>query len=418
MIASLEHAQQLDDEDFLRPYRDKFFIPQVHRQEVVYLCGNSLGLQPKSVSAHLQEELDKWKNLAVLAHHEGKHPWMYYHKLFTAPLSKLVGAKEAEVVCMNQLTVNLNLLLVSFYRPNRKRFKVLMQNPEFPSDVYAVQQQVKFHGFRPEEAIIEVSSRPHEHIIRTEDILQCIDTYKDQLALVMFSAVNYYSGQFFDIAAIAEKCCEHQIVLGLDLAHAIGNVPLKLHEWKVDFATWCSYKYLNSGPGGVSGIFVHEYHHDKELPRFAGWWGNDENVRFLMQKEFRPMRGAEGWQQSNAPILSMAAHLASLKIFEEAGMDNLRQKSIRLTGFAHFLLSQIEDSHKNISVITPSHPEERGCQLSLKIKTNGKEIFHRLMQKNIICDWREPDVIRIAPVPLYNSFTDVWKFYEAIKQIL
>jgi kynureninase len=420
MQSTLTYAQQLDHNDPLSHFRERFFVPKTNGKEVVYLCGNSLGLQPRSVGAYIEEELDKWQNLAVLAHHDGKNPWMYYHKLFAAPLAKLTGGKESEVVCMNQLTVNLNLLLVSFYRPTKSRYKVLMQNPEFPSDVYAVQQQVKYHGYNPADAIIEVSPRKGENHIRTEDILAAIEENKDELALVMFSAVNYYSGQFFDIESISKKCCEHEIILGLDLAHAIGNVPLKLHEWNIDFATWCSYKYLNSGPGGVSGIFVHQHHHDKDLPRFGGWWGNNESIRFLMQKDFHPMSGAEGWQQSNAPILSMAAHLASLNIFEQAGIEKLRAKSIQLTAFTEYLLNEKITSARNdsIEIITPSNQHERGCQLSIRVKENGKPLFQKLMEQKFICDWREPDVIRIAPVPLYNTFSDVWNFSEAMQQII
>ncbi len=416
MQATLQYAQQLDEQDKLSHFRERFFIPEINGKEVVYLCGNSLGLQPKSVGAYLQEELDKWQNLAVLAHHEGKNPWMYYHKLFAKPLANLTGALESEVVCMNQLTVNLNLLLVSFYRPTPARYKVLMQSPEFPSDVYAMQQQAKFHGFNPVDAIIEVAPRVGENNIRTEDILAAIEDHKDELALVMFSAVNYYSGQLFDIETISKKCCEHKITFGLDLAHAIGNIPLKLHEWNIDFATWCSYKYLNSGPGGVSGIFVHEHHHSKvDVPRFAGWWGNDESIRFLMRKEFKPMIGAEGWQQSNAPILSMAAHLASLNIFEQAGIENLRHKSIQLAGFTEFMLNEKQkaSNHVKVEVITPSNAHQRGCQLSLRVAENGKQIHSKISEQNFICDWREPDVIRIAPVPLYNTYQDVFHFVEA-----
>lgn len=418
MQSTLEYAQKCDQKDTLKHFREQFFIPKINNEEVVYLCGNSLGLQPKKTSSFIQVELDKWQNLAVLAHHEGKNPWMYYHKLFTAPLAKLTGAKESEVVCMNQLSVNLNLMLVSFYRPTDKRYKVLMQSTEFPSDIYAVQQQVKFHGYKPQDAIIEIAPREGEHAIRTEDIFATIEQYKDELALVLFSGVNYYSGQFFDIEAISKKCCEHKIIFGLDLAHTIGNLPLKLHEWNVDFATWCSYKYLNSGPGSVSGIFVHEYHHNKDLPRFAGWWGNKEDVRFLMQKEFLPIQGAEGWQQSNAPILSMAAHLAALQIFEEAGLENLRNKSIQLTNFTEFILK--EKLNTSIEIITPENAKERGCQLSIRVSVskNGKDVFNKLMAQNFICDWREPDIIRIAPVPLYNTFTDVWRFAEALEQII
>ncbi|MFN8294056.1 MAG: kynureninase [Chitinophagales bacterium] len=416
MQSTLAYAQQLDKEDTLSHFRERFFIPQKNGKDVVYLCGNSLGLQPRTVSAYIQEELDKWQQAAVLAHHDGKNPWMYYHKLFTAPLAKLTGALESEVVCMNQLTVNLNLLLVSFYRPTATRYKVLMLNPEFPSDIYAVQQQAKFHGFNAQDAIVEVAPRLGESYIRTQDMLAAIETHKDELALVMLSAVNYYSGQLLDIETISKKCCEHKLIFGLDLAHAIGNVPLKLHEWNIDFATWCSYKYLNSGPGGVSGIFIHEYHHaNMDIPRFGGWWGNSESIRFLMQKEFVPMQGAEGWQQSNAPILSMAAHMASLNIFEQAGMENLRKKSLKLTAFTAFLLNEkFKNSTQKVEIITPESPEERGCQLSIRVAENGKELFQKLMQQGFICDWREPDVIRIAPVPLYNTFTDVWNFSQAL----
>lgn len=413
---SLAFARSLDKQDKLHKYRKQFFMPQVNGKEAIYLCGNSLGLQPKSVEDHIKVELKDWKNLGVEGHLHAKNPWLYYHHFFSKSISKLVGAKAGEVVVMNQLSVNLNLMLISFYRPKGRRVKVLMQANEFPSDYYAVEQQVRLHGLKPKDCIVEVMPRKGEVTLRTEDIVSKIEELKDELALVMFSAVNYYTGQFFEIKKISEACCKYKIVFGLDLAHAIGNVELKLHEWNIDFATWCSYKYLNSGPGGVSGVFVNDYHAKNfDLPRLAGWWGNDEKTRFKMLKHFVPQQGAAGWQLSNAPVLSMAAHKASLEIFDEVGMKALSKKSELLTGYLEFLLNLKTADHKvDFTIITPTKSKHRGCQLSIQTNRNGKKLFDRITKAGVIADWREPDVIRVAPVPIYNSFEDVWRFAEVM----
>jgi len=415
---SLAFARSLDKQDPLKDYRKLFHIPKVNGKEAIYLCGNSLGLQPKTVEQHIKIELEDWKNLGVEGHLHGKNPWLYYHHFFSKSVSKLVGAKPTEVVVMNQLTVNLNLMLISFYRPKGKRNKILVEANEFPSDYYAIEQQIRLHGLNPEECIIEAMPRDGEVTLRTEDILSKIEELKDELALVMFSAVNYYTGQLFEIKKIAEACCKHEITFGVDLAHAIGNIEVKLHDWNIDFATWCSYKYLNSGPGGVSGVFVHEYHAKNfSLPRLAGWWGNDEKTRFKMPKNFVPQPGAAGWQISNAPVLSMAAHQASLEIFDKAGMKALRKKSEILTGYLEWLIKTGMQSPKhknNFVLITPSQKEHRGCQLSIQTKKNGKKLFAKLTKAGVIADWREPDVIRVAPVPLYNNFEEVWKFAQLL----
>jgi kynureninase len=413
---SLEFARSLDKQDPLKGYRNLFHIPKVRGKEAIYLCGNSLGLQPKTVEKHLNVELEDWRNLGVEGHLHGKNPWLYYHHFFSKSISKLVGAKGSEVVVMNQLTVNLNLMLISFYRPSGKRNKILVEANEFPSDYYAIEQQIRLHGLNPEECIVEVMPRKGEVTLCTEDIEAKIEELKNELALVMFSAVNYYTGQVFKVKKIAEACCKHKIVFGVDLAHAIGNIETKLHDWNIDFATWCSYKYLNSGPGGVSGVFVHEYHAKNfSLPRLAGWWGNDEKSRFKMPKHFVPQPGAAGWQISNAPILSMAAHKASLEIFDKAGMKALRKKSELLTGYLEWLLkSKIRNRGSDFSIITPTKKENRGCQLSIQTKKNGKKLFDKISKAGVIADWREPDVIRVAPVPLYNTFEEVWKFAQLI----
>ncbi len=407
---SLAFARSLDRKDPLKKFRNRFFIPKVNGKESIYLCGNSLGLQPKTVEQQLKIELDDWKKLGVEGHHHGKRPWLYYHHFFSKSIAKLVGAKPAEVVVMNQLTVNLNLLLISFYRPQGKKTKILIEADEFPSDYYAFEQQIKLHGLNPAECIIEVMPREGELTLRTEDIIAKIEAHKDELALVMLSAVNYYTGQFFELKKIAAAAKAHNITFGVDLAHAIGNVELKLHNWGIDFATWCSYKYLNSGPGGVSGIYVHEKYADRpDLPRLAGWWGNDEKTRFKMRenKHFVPQAGAAGWQISNAPVLSMAAHRASLDIFDEVGMKALRQKSELLTGYLEFLIGK---GNKHFRIITPTDKTQRGCQLSIQTLNNGKKLFQKITKAGVIADWRDPDVIRVAPVPLYNSFEDVYNF--------
>lgn len=418
---SKKFAQQLDTTDSLALFRDKFWIPKHDDStKVIYFCGNSLGLQPKTTKSYIEQELEDWKNLGVEGHFHGKNPWFSYHTLLTEQTAKIVGAKSIEVVVMNNLTVNLHLLMVSFYRPTQKRFKILMEGGAFPSDQYAVESQVKFHGFSPSNAIVEIQPREGEETLRTEDIIKKIEEVGDELALVMFGGVNYYTGQFFDLEKITQAAHKVGAKAGFDLAHAAGNVALKLNEWKVDFATWCSYKYLNSGAGGTSGIFVNEkYAEDNSLPRFAGWWGHNEEARFEMKKGFIPMRGAAGWQLSNAQILPMAAHKASLDIFEEAGFENLRKKSEQLTAYMEFLIESFnqEQSKIKINIITPKNKSERGCQLSLVFDKEGKKYHEALTQKGVVADWREPNVIRIAPVPLYNSFMDCYRFYEVLKEV-
>jgi kynureninase len=414
---SLAFAQKLDGQDTLRLYREQFIFPQHAGADVLYFCGNSLGLQPKSVRDALLAELDQWAKHGVEGHFNGDLPWMYYHKFLCEPTARLVGALPHEVVVMNTLTVNLHLMMVSFYRPTASRFKIVMEAGAFPSDQYAMESQVRWHGFEPAVAIIEVSPRAGEEILRTEDILEVIKKEGDSIATVMFSGVNYYTGQYYDLEAIAATAHGVGAFAGFDLAHTAGNLPLQLHEWGADFAVWCSYKYLNSGPGGPSGAFVHERHADNPaLPRFAGWWGHAESERFQMRKGFKPMYGAEGWQLSNAQIFADAAHLASLKIFDAAGMLNLRKKSLQLTGFLEFVLQEINSDAKKFQIITPSDPEARGCQLSLLTDDQGRRLFDFLAANGAIADWREPNVIRFAPVPLYNSFEDVWKLGELIRQ--
>ena len=411
--ATAAFAANLDATDELKDYRNRFHIPSANGKSLIYFCGNSLGLQPKSTRAYLEQELTDWQNLGVEGHLHAKNPWLYYHHFLTDATARLVGAKPIEVVVMNSLTVNLNLLMISFYRPTAKRNKIMMENMAFPSDQYAVENQVKFHGYNPNEAIIELMPREGENCIRTADILAKIDEHKDELALIMIGGVNYYTGQLFDMATITShaKNCSSDIVVGYDLAHATGNVKMDLHDWNVDFATWCSYKYLNSGPGGTSGVFVHEKHAENNLlPRLSGWWGNDESTRFKMQKGFIPQQGAAGWQMSNAQVLSMAAHRASLAIFDEVGMDKLIAKSKLLTGYLEFLL--LNGKRKDFKIITPEDVAQRGCQLSIVMNENGKKTFDALTQNGVIADWREPDVIRVAPVPLYNTFEDVYRFAE------
>lgn len=411
--ATAAFAANLDATDELKDYRNRFHIPSANGKSLIYFCGNSLGLQPKSTRAYLEQELTDWQNLGVEGHLHAKNPWLYYHHFLTDATARLVGAKPIEVVVMNSLTVNLNLLMISFYRPTAKRNKIMMEYMAFPSDQYSVENQVKFHGYNPNDAIIELMPREGENCIRTTDILAKIDEHKDELALIMIGGVNYYTGQLFDMATISShaKKCSTDIVVGYDLAHAAGNVKMQLHDWGVDFATWCSYKYLNSGPGGTSGVFVHEKHAENNLlPRLSGWWGNNESTRFKMQKGFIPQQGAAGWQMSNAQVLSMAAHRASLAIFDEVGMDKLIAKSKLLTGYLEFLL--LSGKRKDFKIITPEDVAQRGCQLSIVMNENGKKTFDALTQNGVIADWREPDVIRVAPVPLYNTFEDVYRFAE------
>ena len=410
-------AETLDRQDELKSFRSEFFFPQHEGKEVIYLTGNSLGLQPKSAMAALQTELNDWAKFGVEGHFQGTNPWFHYHKFFSESAANVVGALPSEVVVMNNLTVNLHLMMVSFYRPTKERYKIIMEAGAFPSDQYAMESQVKFHGYRYEDAVIEVSPRAGEYALRTEDILDVIENNRDSVALVMFSGVQYYTGQAFDIEAITKAAHAAGAIAGFDLAHAAGNLKLNLHDWQVDFAVWCSYKYLNSGPGGVSGVFVHEKHGENpDLPRFAGWWGHREDVRFKMQKGFIPEKGAAGWQLSNAPVLSMAVHKASLEIFDRAGMDRLVAKSKLLTGYLEFVLKDVSARNDSISltVITPS---ERGCQLSVLAGSNARKLFDYLTQNGVVADWREPEVIRMAPVPLYNSFEDIYRLGEMILKL-
>ena len=421
MQNTLQYAKQQDEQDSLSHFRSKFYIPQINGKDSIYFTGNSLGLQPKSAKNYIVTELEDWASLGVEGHVHARHPWVSYHEMFPPLLAKIVGCKENEVVAMNQLTVNLHLLMVSFYRPTKQRYKIICEAKAFPSDQYAFESQVQFHGLNPNEAIIEVSPREGEHTIHHEDIIAAIEANADTLALVLFGGVNYYTGQLFDLKSITVAAHRAGAYAAFDLAHAAGNAELHLHDWEVDFACWCSYKYLNSGPGGVAGIFIHEKHTtNNALPRFAGWWGTSKNNRFKMLPEFEPIPTAEGWQLSNAPIFSMAVHKASLDIFEEAGFENLLAKGRKLSNYLLFVLDEINASqkHKVIEVITPRHKKEKGCQISMLMLERGKEIFEELNAKGVIADWREPNVIRIAPTPLYNSFEDVWRFGEIILGIL
>ena len=417
----LEFAKKLDEVDSLGTFRNKFFIPQYNGKDCIYFTGNSLGLQAKTTSKYVQQELDDWAKLGVEGHFQAKNPWMPYHEIFPKQLSKIVGCKENEVVAMNQLTVNLHLLMVTFYRPTKQRYKIICEAKAFPSDQYAFETQVKYHGFDPEDAIIEVKPREGEHIIRHEDIISTIKQSNNQTALVLFGGVNYYTGQLFDMKRITAAAHAVGAYAGFDLAHAAGNVELHLHDWDVDFACWCSYKYLNSGPGGVAGVYINEKHAaNKDLPRFAGWWGYTKETRFKMEKGFEPIPTAEGWQLSNAPVLSMAAHKASLDIFEEAGMERLHKKRKLLAGYLHFVLTDINSRQKEkvLEIITPSNEEDRGCQVSMLMLKGGREIFNELTKQGVIADWREPNVIRVAPAPLYNSFEELWRFGQIIEGAL
>ncbi|HEX8023117.1 kynureninase [Mucilaginibacter sp.] len=409
----LAFARQQDEQDPLKDFRSRFLIPKHNGEDAVYLCGNSLGLQPASAQQYLADQLDAWKNLAVEGWFQGDDPWLDYHKSITSSIARIVGAQENEVTVMNSLTVNLHLLMVSFYKPDNKRFKIIMEGGAFPSDQYAMESQVNFHGLDPKDAIIEIFPREGEVTLRTEDIIQTIDQHKNELALVLFGGINYYTGQFFDLKAITDAAHAAGAYAGFDLAHAAGNVPVQLHHWGADFACWCSYKYINSGPGGISGIFVHEKHFaDKELNRFAGWWGYRRDKQFLMAPGFDPEIGAAGWQVSTSPILLLALFKASMAIFDDAGgLDILREKSVRLTGYLEFLIREInqEQGEEVYRIITPADPVTRGCQLSVVSKRNARPIFNYLAQNGVIGDWREPDVIRLSPVPLYNTFEDVYK---------
>ncbi|MFN6963667.1 MAG: kynureninase [Pyrinomonadaceae bacterium] len=411
-------AEQLDAADPLRKFREQFHFPLARDgRPVVYFTGNSLGLQPKTTRAYVDQELDDWARLGVEGHVHAAHPWLPYHEFLTEKMARVVGALPAETVVMNSLTVNLHLMLVSFYRPRGERRKIMIERGAFPSDRYAVWSHIATRGLEPAKCLVELAPREGEATLRTDDIVAAIDEHGDELALVMFGGVNYYTGQAFDMPAITAAAHRVGAVAGFDLAHAAGNLEMRLHDWDIDFAVWCSYKYLNAGPGGVAGAFVHERHAENfEIPRFAGWWGHDKRTRFLMGPEFVPLAGAEGWQISNPPILQMAALRASLDIFDEAGMSALRDKSVRLTGHLERLLDSLGD--ERISVITPRDPQARGCQLSIRVRESDRSLFDSLIARGISADWREPDVIRVAPTPLYNSFSDVNAFVHVLRECL
>lgn len=414
----LAYAQQKDQSDALASYRDRFHIPKdKDRNNVIYMTGNSLGLQPKSTKNYIDQELKDWANLGVEGHIQAKNPWLHYHELLTESMAKVVGAKPIEVIVMNTLTVNLHLMMVSFYKPSQKRFKILIEADAFPSDKYAVESQLRHHGFDPKDGVVLWKAREGEELANYEDLETIMAAQGDEIALIMIGGVNYYTGQFFDFKRITQLGHKHGCMVGFDCAHGAGNVALNLHDSGADFAVWCTYKYLNSGPGSLGGAFVHERHaNTKNLNRFAGWWSHNKATRFKMRNEFDQLPGAEGWQLSNPPILSMAAIRASLDMFAEVGMEQLTTKSKELTGYFEFLLHQL--GNDSIKIITPSNPDERGCQLSIQVKNADKALHNKLTEAGIITDWREPDVIRCAPTPLYNSFQDVYNLVEKLKKIL
>ncbi|MFW0715411.1 kynureninase [Pedobacter sp. N23S346] len=409
---NLAFAQAQDQIDTLKNFRQQFLFPKHQGKDFIYLCGNSLGLQPKAAKEVLDQQLSNWANLAVEGWFEGEEPWMFYHKELKKLMAPLVGALPSEVCPMNTLTVNLHLLMVSFYQPKGKRIKIIMEGGAFPSDQYAIESQVRFHGLQPDDAIIEVFPRAGEDTLRTEDIISKINEHGEELALVLFGGINYYTGQWYDMKRITQAGQAVGAIVGWDLAHAAGNVPVKLHDWDVDFACWCSYKYQNSGPGGIAGIFVHEKHFNNQtLNRFAGWWGYQENKRFKMEKGFIPEAGADGWQVSCTQVMPMALYHASLKIFQKAGfIDPLRSKSIALTGYLYFIVNEVnkELNSAQFKIITPEVAEDRGSQLSIIAAEKGKEIFDGLVANHVLGDWREPNVIRLSPIPLYNSFEDIY----------
>ena len=412
-----DFAIEMDERDPLREFRERFLFPKPTGDDCVYLCGHSLGLQPKTAAAYIEQELKDWAQLGVEAHFRAKNPWMPYHRLLTEQTAELVGAKPLEVVVMNSLTVNLHLMMVSFYRPTPARNKVVVERGAFPSDQYAVQSQIRFHGFNPATSLIELTPQPGESCLRDEDIESLIERSGDEIALILLGGVNYATGQAFDMARITRAGHARNCVVGFDLAHAAGNLHLKLHEWGPDFAVWCSYKYLNGGPGCAAGCFVHERHaRSWDLPRFAGWWGHDEQSRFEMGPVFHPMSGADGWHLSNPSIVSLAVLRASMDLFHEAGMERLRAKSISLTSYLEFLLSPCLSP--NFSIITPRETERRGAQLSIRVPKNGRALCERLAQEGIEGDWREPDTLRVAPAPLYNSYQDVFRFVRRFSALI
>lgn len=415
---SKEFAQKLDQQDSLKSYREQFLFPKVDGKEVIYFTGNSLGLQPKNTKKYVDEVMNDWAELAVEGHFYADKPWWDYHERMAKPLSKIVGAKSSEITVMNTLTVNLHLLMVSFYRPQGKRYKIICEEKAFPSDQYMLQSQVRFHGYDPDDAIVEIKKRKGEHNFRLEDILSTIKSVGDECALILIGGVNYYTGQVFDMKTITKVGHDVGAFVGWDLAHGAGNIELKLHDWNVDFASWCSYKYMNSGPGNASGCFVHErFHNKKDIPRFEGWWGTKRESRFLMKPEFEPMPNADAWQLSNAPILSLAPYLASLELFDEVGMDALIKKRNLIVAYLEFVLKSIDaEVESTFEIITPSSQEERGTQLSVFLHGEGRKLFDYLMKNGVITDWREPNVIRLAPAPFYCSYQDMYEFGQILKK--
>ncbi len=415
---SLEFARSLDLQDPLRSFREEFIFPTFNKEHPVYFTGNSLGLQPKKARQYLLEELEDWGNFGVEGHFEGRRPWYSYHELLTEKVANLVGANPIEVCTTHSLTTNLHLLMASFYRPSGKRTKILCEAKAFPSDQYALESQLMLHQL-PASDLVWVVPRPGEDLIREEDIYSQISLLGDELALILWGGVNYYTGQYFDLMEITKRGHAVGAIVGFDLAHAAGNVNLSLHEWGPDFAAWCGYKYLNSSPGGVSGFFVHERHSNRsDLPRMAGWWGHNKEDRFKMEPGFRPLPGAEGWQLSNAPVLSMAVHLASLELFEKAGMEAIGKKRDVLTAYLAFLVHDVSSSNTTIEIITPENPSKRGSQLSFKTHGKGRPLFDALTHLGVTADWREPNVIRVAPAPLYNSFEDCYWFAQHLKRVM
>ncbi|RPE14308.1 kynureninase [Chitinophaga lutea] len=411
--ATAAFARSMDAADPLAPFKNQFHFPQHNGQNSIYFCGNSLGLQAKTVEAAIRQELKDWQDMAVEGYFRAKHPWLYYQYNFSTALAAMMGCSEEEVTVMNTLTVNLHLILQSFYRPGKERCRIIMEAGAFPSDQYAIETLVQLHGLQPDETIVEIHPRAGEKLLRTEDILQTIREQGPSLALVLMGGINYYTGQFYDMPAITAAAHEAGAYAGWDLAHVAGNIPLELHNWDVDFAVWCSYKYLNGGPGAAGGLYVHErFGNDPAFPRLGGWWGNDEKTRFKMEKGFVPRSGAAGWQISTAQVFNMVALKASLELLHQAGIRQLRNKSIALTGYLEYLLQQLP---LPCEIITPADPQQRGAQLSLFFPENGKAIHTKMMEQGIICDYREPGVIRLAPAPMYCSFTDVFRLYEVLR---
>ena len=416
---TIDFVRKLDDKDPLKKFRDQFYIPILNGKDCIYFTGNSLGLQPKTAQNYVLDEMENWANYGVEGHFHGRNPWANFHDVFSKKLQPILGALPEEIVVMNTLTVNLHLMMTTFYRPGKKRYKILCENRSFTSDLYAIDSQLKLHGLSPEAALIEMKPRPGEYTLRKEDILSTIRENAGDLALVLLGGINYFTGQLFDMKSITAAAHDAGAICGFDLAHAVGNVALRLHDWKVDFACWCSYKYLNSGPGAIAGAYIHERHAtDTTLPRLAGWWGTDKHERFQFKEKFKAIPSAEGWQLSNANILSMAAHKAALDIFGEAGFERIVEKGKTLSAYLLFILNDLNQSFagKVVEILTPQSESEHGCQISILLPEKGKEFFNALNKNSVIADWREPNVIRITPVPLYNTFEEVFRFGEMVAE--